>query len=501
MDDLLDPTPGSGAHADPDPTRSLRDRVGSGLKWSLGQQMAARAASFGSGVALAHILVPEDFGVFAVALTVTNVLFGLNDLGLLLAVVRWEGDVRIAVRTAMTLAVVMSIGLFALCFVATPWYADVMESPESTGILRLLLVTIVLDGIGTVHQALLIRDFRQARLAQAEFAAMPVGIGLTIGLALTGAGAWSFAIGQVAANAVTLSFMVLWSPMRPWPGFDRAVARRLLTFGVPLAGASLVEYCLLNADYVVVGRALGPVALGFYLLAFNLSSWPSSIVTEAIRKVSFVSFHELSADVQRLADGFRRTFVVLVTFTLPLILGLSILALPLVEVVYGNRWRPAAQVLRFLAVLGGTRVLIAFVFDLLVGVGESRRTLRLKIAWCIVLLPALEVGVRTDGLRGVAIAHAIVAAGIALPLFMRAAARMGIDLGAVARDLRRPVAGAIVAGTVLVVTISVVRGAVLRLALGGLALGATYTAFVGPRLLGMRRVEVAGAATVDGEGA
>jgi PST family polysaccharide transporter len=274
-----------------------------------------------------------------------------------------------------------------------------------------------------------------------------------------------------------------WAPFRPRPGFDRAIARKMLAFGLPLAGASLIDYVLLNADYMIIGRTLGPIALGFYLLAYNLSNWPSSLLTEAVRKVSFVSFHELSEEPERLAAAFRRSFVLLVTLAIPLVLGLAILTNPLIDIIYGDNWSRSARVLQFLAILGGARVAIALVFDLLVGVGRSASALRLKILWCVALIPALEIGVRNGGIRGVAIAHAVVVLGVALPSFLAATRGLRIDLAGIARDLLRPAVGGALAAAATVLAIEPFTSPLLQLLVGGAVLVITYVLTQQPREL------------------
>src|SRR5690606_35097745 len=73
-------------------TPSLGQAVGRGLTWSLGGQIVMRLLSFGTGVVMARLLVPDDFGAFAVALLAVNVLSAVNELGTIPAVVRWKGD-------------------------------------------------------------------------------------------------------------------------------------------------------------------------------------------------------------------------------------------------------------------------------------------------------------------------------------------------------------------------------------------------------------------------
>jgi PST family polysaccharide transporter len=459
----------------------LSEQVAPALRWSFAQQIVGRVASVASGIVLARILVPEDFGTFAVALTVVNVLFGLNDVGMLLAVVRWQGDLRHGARTAATLAMGFSAVLYAGCFAAAPWFANAMNSPDSTWILRVLSLTILIDGITTVPNGLLHRALRQDRLAIAEFGAIPVGVVVTIAMAAAGYGAWSLAIGQLCGNVVSGVLMMLFSPFVPRPGFDPAVARPMLAFGVPLALTSLLEYLLFNADYVVVGRVLGPVALGLYLLAYNISGWPVTILTDAIRRVSIVGFARLDADdPDTLINSFERTFVLLLTLAVPISLGLAVLSSELVQVVYGDRWAPAAQVLRYLAVLGCVRVAVGYVFDLLIGVGRSRTTLWLKGTWLVVLVPALAVGAHLDGIRGVAIAHLLVGVLLALPLFLRAAIRLGADGALLRRACLRPALGAMLAASVGVLLHSAIEGDVLRLLVVGTAIALVYAAVALP---------------------
>jgi lipopolysaccharide exporter len=75
-----------------------------------------------------------------------------------------------------------------------------------------------------------------------------------------------------------------------WPSLARSQLHGVLAFGLPLAGANLVNYTLLNADYSFVGHQLGPTLLGIYVLAFNLASWSMSMLTATINGVAMPAF-------------------------------------------------------------------------------------------------------------------------------------------------------------------------------------------------------------------
>jgi O-antigen/teichoic acid export membrane protein len=431
--------PGRGAIA------SMPSEVRRGLKWSFVNVAVSRVGSILLGIALARILVPHDYGVFAPALAIVNILFGVNDLGVLLAVVRWKGNLREAARTAHTLAVASSAALYAGCFVAAPWFASVVDSPESATVLRVLALTVFIDGFTTVSHGLLVRGFHQDRFAKAEFAALPANVVISVSLALAGAGVWSLVAGQILANCVSGVLVYRAAPFRPGFGWSPSIARSMLAYGLPLAGTSFVEYVLLNADYLIVSRSLDATAVGLYLLAFNVSNWPLTIITDAVRRVSIAGFATLEGDATSLRRNFGAAMAALLTAALPLLAAMSLLATPLIGFVYGDAWRPAGEVLSVLVILSGARMAIGFIFDLLVGVGRSRTTLWAQVAWLAVLVPALQLGVTTNGLRGVAVAHALVAMVIALPIFAFAAHRAGADVFDVCRRLARPALATVVA--------------------------------------------------------
>ncbi len=448
----------------------LEQSVGKGFRWSLASLAAIRAASFLSGVVLARLLVPEDFGVYAVALAAMNILMTINDLGLIPAVVQWRGRLEDVAATAAALTLGASVVLYAACFLAAPFFARLMGAPQAAGVVRVLTVEILIDGVTAVSVIALIRTFRQDRLSRAELAAVPVTVATTLGLAAAGAGAWSLAIGHLAGNVVTAVFVLRAARMLVRPRLDLVVARRLLAFSLPMTGGFLIEAVLLNIDYVVAGRALGPVQLGLYLLAFNISSWPIGLVREAIRRVSIAGFARLAHN-NDLTSGFRRSFTLLIATALPVTLLLGVLAPSVVGWVYGDRWLEAAAPLRFLAVLALVRLALSLAIDAYLGAGRAWLSLRLNAVWALVLVPALVVGVQVGGIEGLAAAHAGVALAVALPLALAGLRRIGLATAPILRSLARPAGAAVISGAVCVALAAVVSRPLPQLVfVGGLTL-------------------------------
>lgn len=147
--------------------------------------------------------------------------------------------------------------------------------------------------------------------------------------------------------------------------------------------------------------------------------------------------------------------------------------------------------------LGALRVALQFATDLLVAVGHGRRTLWLQAWWLLALVPGLAVGASLGGLRGVAVAHVLVAGALVAPAFLVALTRVGIAVRAVTAVTVRPLVGAGVLAAVGVAARATLAGDVWVLLAGGGVGLAAYVGCVVPlpgllRSLRMRRAVPAG---------
>ncbi len=435
------PPPGGIGDASPAAT-PLGTSAKKALWWSVANTFVGRVGTTLIGIVLARILVPEDYGVFAVALVMLNALLSLNELGVSLAIVRWPGDVARIAPTVKTLALVSSVALWIAMFFAAPVLANALSTPEATFLVQLLTLSVLIDAVTAVPAALMTRDFMQRERMIVDTTSFVVSSTLAIGLAVTGHGVYALVVSMLIGNVVNALFMLRYAPRRFKFGWRREVIPELLSFGLPLAGASALLMAMLHIDYVVVGAQLGPVALGFYLLAFNLSTWPVNMFSAPARRVSLPLFARLHAGKTDPSAAFVPVCVMLALVTLPACVLIAVIAEPLVRVVYGEKWVPAAAALPWLMVLALVRVLGELVYDFLTALGKSMPNLVLQVIWLVALIVALPIAVQAGGIEGVAMAHALVAIVIVVPSYTYVLIRSGVSLREMTVNLSRPFVGA-----------------------------------------------------------
>ncbi|WP_441246868.1 oligosaccharide flippase family protein [Kitasatospora sp. McL0602] len=427
---------------------TLGAKVRSGARLSLLNTVVIRIGNFAAGVVLARgVLGPREWGLYATGMVALGVLLSANEMGVSLAIVRWDRDVREFAPTVLTLSVLSSSALYAALYVAAPTTARLLGSPDATSVLRVLCLSVVIDGIACVPNQIIAREFRQGARMALDLLNFLVTTGTTLVLAYSGHGAMSFAWGALAGNLCALAGCAILVPGSLRPGWRAAEARALVAFGLPLAGASLLVLAMLNVDSMVTGALLGPVALGFYQLAFNVSSWPVRSISEAARRISFAGFSRVAASPEALADAFGRGLGLLMAAAVPPCVLLATLAVPALDTIYGPRWAPAAGVLRYLALLGLLRIAYELAYDCLAAAGRRSSLISTQGLWLAALVPVLLLGADRWGIAGVGAGHLVVAAAVAAPAFLWALRRSGIGAAVVVRACTRPFIGGAVMAT------------------------------------------------------
>jgi lipopolysaccharide exporter len=453
------------------------DRIRSGLIWSLASNLLLRLGGLAVGIALARMLTPAEFGAYAVALTVQTVLMTVSDLGLSVDLIRTREPSRRA-PTVSTLGVVISGALAVTCAFSSGAVASALGSPDAATAIAVLSTTLVLSGLGIAPYAHLQRVLAQRTLFGISFCDLAVSTTITLLLVADGHGIVSLAIGRVAGATLTLVLQYTLTGMRPRFGWSSEVATSVLRFGSPVAGANLLSWVLISIDYVIVARIAGPALLGFYVLAFQISNWPMTAVGQVVRSVALPAFSRLEGKER----GDKMIHALALTGGLAALagVGLGVLALPLIEVVYGTRWAPAASILTVLAVFGAIRVVFDLVASYLLAVGHSRSVLLVQLLWVMALIPALVVGVRQWGGVGAATAHLVVAVCVVLPAYLWALEVAGhLRVRRVLGSMLPPILAAAPVAVLGVVTAGLAVSDWASIVIGSATIVATFAAVLG----------------------
>jgi O-antigen/teichoic acid export membrane protein len=286
-----------------------------------------------------------------------------------------------------------------------------------TRILLLLSLTFPIACSATVHQALLERDSNFSVIARIEATATVTALTLAIAAAYLGAGAYSLVI-QILSLAVVSSIQ-LWlaSEWKPRWGWGREEWLGLWRFGRNLVGFNMVNYFSRNVDRMVIGRSLGPGALGVYSVAYRLMLFPVQNLTFVANRALFPLVSRQQATTSEFGDLYLRMISLIAFFTAPMMAGLFVLREPFVHVVLGPKWAEVADLIRYLAPIGFIQSLLSTTGTVFAARNRTSTLFRLGVFSAAVQVSAFLIGVRW-GLLGVASCYMIANVIVAIPIFV-----------------------------------------------------------------------------------
>jgi lipopolysaccharide exporter len=414
----------------------LEDKAIRGVPWTLLAYAGSKAINVVTTVVLARLLVPEDFGIIALANLTMNVVNVLKDFGLGGAFVLQQDLDERGKGTILTLLMAMGTGGALLLAAASPLVAEFFHEERLTAVLAFLSITVFFGGFASFYETALWRELEFRRRFVA-FAAQSLSFAaIAIGLALLGAGLWSMVVGQTAAAVVLCAALYVLSPYHVRPAFDRESARRTLGISKGFLLQGGIAIVQTNVDYLAVGRVLGAVQAGFYSVAFRMSELPFYMVAEPVGKVTFPAFARMRERGESIQGSFLSALRLVALAACPLGVLLSATANPFVETIFGQKWLPMIGATVVMGLWGAVRPLQTTLAWLLNSVEEATVTGVVASVGLVFLVPGLFLAADLGGITGVAWAMLASAVVESIVLAGFVASRAKISLGDQLRSLR-----------------------------------------------------------------
>jgi O-antigen/teichoic acid export membrane protein len=324
--------------------RDLRSHTARGTLINSAFQIGLSALGALQRVVVAAFLTRAEYGVWGVALTAVFTFAWLRDVGIGDKFIQQsEADQEAAFQKAFTLELITSIAFFVLVLFALPLWAAAYGHYEIIvpGILVALAVPIQAFETPVWIPYRRMQYVRQRILMSVN---PVVSFVVTVGLAVAGAGYWSFVVGVVAGSLAGGLVCTLTSPYPLQLRFERSTAREYLSFSWPLVGAGLSRVLVTHGSLLVANQVVGLEGIGAIGLATAISVFAERV--DAI--LSQTLYPAVCAVVHRadlLAEAFIKSNRLALMWAMPFGVALALFADDLVSFVLGEQWRPAVGLL------------------------------------------------------------------------------------------------------------------------------------------------------------
>ncbi|MBP2677046.1 MAG: rane protein involved in the export of O-antigen and teichoic acid, partial [Deltaproteobacteria bacterium] len=406
----------------------LRRSAAFGLQWSTASQFFRQGVQVLTTILLARLLSPSDFGLVSMAAVVIAFVQVFGDLGTASAVIQRKHVSRDFLSSIFWGNVLFGIVVTAVVAALAPLAAAFFGDPRVASILQVLSLGFLAGGLGSVQKAVMERDLAFRRLAYLETAATAAGAVVGIWLALSGAGVWSLAWQSVATAAATTALFWFGTRWRPGWIFRWPEVRSVSSYSLHLTGFNVLNYFARNADYILIGRFLGAVPLGYYTLAYRIMFYPLQNISTVVGRVALPLFSRIQEDDGAFRSGYVKANCGIALAVVPMMLGLWALAEPAVLLLFGPRWAPVVPLVLILAPIGMLQSVGSTVGTIYQVKGRTDLMLRWGIGAGALAVFSFAVGLRW-GVVGVAASYAVASLLLAYPNFAIPFRLIGLGMG------------------------------------------------------------------------
>jgi O-antigen/teichoic acid export membrane protein len=412
-----------------------RARVTNSAAWRAIEMAGSEGLSFLIFVVTARLLVPEEFGVVAIAGAILQVGAVLLHRGLpdaLIQAVRLDDD---QVRSALTLSILGGAAMAAVIILLAWPVGWLMGRDHFPPIMAALAPVLVIQGATLPLHAILRRRFEFRQIAVRTLGATALGGLAAIYLAGQGAGSWALVAQQWVASLVGALLIFRFSPVRPWPlRLSRDALEPLLAVARPVLVGGFLMQSTRRLDAVALGLFVTDHEVGLYFLVARLVLSVQLVTTYSIGELGLVVLSRLQSDPHRLAAAIRRAFRLTAYACLLCFGGLVVTAGFLVPLLFGPEWADAVLPLQVLAALSAFGALATVGNQALVAIGAATDAGRLSARSSVLQVIAIFGGAAL-GLMPMVIALGAVQAVMLWPTILRICAHTRVAPMDFMRDL------------------------------------------------------------------
>ncbi|HMH50458.1 MAG TPA: lipopolysaccharide biosynthesis protein [Candidatus Acidoferrum sp.] len=371
-------------------------------------RLALQALSWAVTIVVARYLRPFDYGVMSSGAVLLEFADRVAELGLTRALVRKPQLTDDDLAEAFSLSLLFSVVAYAVVYAAAGLFGAYFRNEEVQLYLRVAGLLLLLVPFRAVPLAKLEHQLLMEKQSALHGAVIVLQSVVSLAFAVTGFGYWALVAGVFAARLSEVGLLLGITHWQPRLKIPTATGRYLIHFGLQATTTNLLYSFYSTCDLLVLGRLGGPVVLGYFTIASNLVTLPVNKLTANANQILYPILCRLQHDPARMRVWYLR-FVGIVGFVgLPVATGLVLVADDAIPLLLGEKWLPAASLLKIMALAGAVMIIVNTLTPIFNVINRPDINLKYTLACCASLVPAFYVLGRMYGAAGVAGAWTIV---------------------------------------------------------------------------------------------
>lgn len=323
-----------------------KSNIISSLFWKLMERGGTQGIQFFVSIVLARLLTPEEYGIIAIVMVFILLANVFVESGFNTALIQKKDSDEVDFSSVLYLSLGVATILYGIIFITAPCIANFYNEPILIQVIRVLAITLFIGAFNSIQNAFVARNMLFKKLFASSLGAVTISGIVGVIAAYSGLGVWALVLQQLTSQlavALILWFTVKW---RPHLTFSIKRVKSLFSYGSKLLASGLLDTLYRNLRTIIIGRMYTPAMLGYYNRG---EQFPQIIVSNINGSIQSVMLPALSAhqdDRKRVKEMMRRAIISSSFLIFPMMVGMAVVAEPLVKIVLTDKWLPAVPFLQ-----------------------------------------------------------------------------------------------------------------------------------------------------------
>lgn len=361
-------------------------------------RVSIRVLGLISTIVLARILVPEDFGLVAIALTYVAVITGVTTFNVNAALIHITSKSNDYFNTAWSISIIRGIVLAFILFLSSFIMDNFFDDERLTSIIWAISLLPLIDSCINPKFVVFEKSLDFSKEVKLQIITKITGVIITIFFAIITKSYWSLIIGLIFTSILKTFFSYIL--LRYKPHFTLSKWREFLSYTGWLTAASALNSITMQIDNFIIAKYFGTKFIGFYHIANQVSMMFTTEVSMSLSRAVFPALSDIKNDQKTLDLAVIKSISLISLITLPVAIGFAIISNEFILIVYGEKWIDAASIIHFIVPTLALSAMFSIGASLAKAVGKTRQLFFRDLIYFLFRVPALIISTYFFGMRG-----------------------------------------------------------------------------------------------------
>lgn len=320
---------------------NLKQKAASGFLYKFAERAGAQGISFIVQLVLARILLPEEYGLISLVIVFIQICDVFVTYGFGNSLVANKNSDQVDFSTCFYFGLVLAAVMYTIIFFGAPWIASFYENDLLCPVVRVMGLRIPLAAVNSVQHAYVSKHMKFRLFFISTSIGTVVSGVVAIIMAYAGFGVWALVeqyLGNVVMDTCCLWIIVGW---RPTMQFSWTKLKAIYSYGWKILAVGLIDTVYSRLRNLIIGKKYTKEDLAYYNRGYQFPSFGMRLIEPTVNSVLFPALSQCRDDKAQMRAITRRVIQVSTFVISPFMVGLAIVAEPLVVLLLTKKWLPS----------------------------------------------------------------------------------------------------------------------------------------------------------------